>query len=293
MIALQAIGDLARRTTRSNASMWQGWSSRRDLSIFIATQAEISLRTRIWKASIRQGITTALDGNDGGGSPLPLDPFLEKVAESKPLINFGWFVGHGSIRIAVMGTVNRHALREELARMRDLARSAMSMERSDYRRVCFMCRGITRRLRRLSKSPRSLAALGGMHISHMRDEAAGILDSVRETIRIGEEGKLPTQVTHHKIIGGAILGQERPDSDLIEEARARGVDVSSGSISVHGIAHRFRGDVSAVVARRWPDGFARAVGSAGDPGPHQGGSRSADSRRSRGRGSQECSVQSV
>ncbi len=43
--------------------------------------------------------------------------------------------------------------------------------------------------------------MGGIHISHMREEAAHVLDSVRETIRIGEEGGLPTQITHHKIIG--------------------------------------------------------------------------------------------
>src|SRR4051794_8714034 len=65
-----------------------------------------------------------------------------------------------------------------------------------------------------------------MHISHMRDEASAILDSVRETIRIGEEGKLPTQVTHHKVIGGAWWGKSVDTLKLIEEARARGVDVS-------------------------------------------------------------------
>ena len=43
--------------------------------------------------------------------------------------------------------------------------------------------------------------MGGIYISHMRDETAGILDSVRETIEIGEKGGLPTQVTHHKVIG--------------------------------------------------------------------------------------------
>ena len=43
--------------------------------------------------------------------------------------------------------------------------------------------------------------MGGIHISHMRNEATGVIDSVRETIAIGEQGGLPTQVTHHKIIG--------------------------------------------------------------------------------------------
>ena len=40
--------------------------------------------------------------------------------------------------------------------------------------------------------------MGGIHISHMRDEALGVEASVRETIAIGEQGGLPTQVTHHK-----------------------------------------------------------------------------------------------
>jgi N-acyl-D-amino-acid deacylase len=60
----------------------------------------------------------------------------------------------------------------------------------------------------------------------MRDEAAGVLDSVRETIRIGEEGGLPTQITHHKIIGAANWGKSVETLKLIEEARARGVDVT-------------------------------------------------------------------
>src|SRR5438132_13787854 len=65
-----------------------------------------------------------------------------------------------------------------------------------------------------------------MYISHMRDEAAGVTDSVKETIRIGEEGGLPTQVTHHKIIGKANWGKSVDTLRLIEEARARGVDAT-------------------------------------------------------------------
>jgi N-acyl-D-amino-acid deacylase len=49
---------------------------------------------------------------------------------------------------------------------------------------------------------------------------------VRETIRIGEEGGLPTQSTHHKIIGTGNWGRSADTLKLVEEARARGVDVS-------------------------------------------------------------------
>jgi dihydroorotase/N-acyl-D-amino-acid deacylase len=68
--------------------------------------------------------------------------------------------------------------------------------------------------------------MGGIHQSHMRNEAAQVLDSVRETIRIGEEGGLPTQVTHHKIIGNLNWGMSKETLRLVDEARARGVDVT-------------------------------------------------------------------
>jgi dihydroorotase/N-acyl-D-amino-acid deacylase len=69
-------------------------------------------------------------------------------------------------------------------------------------------------------------ALGGIYISHMRDEASQVTASVHETIEIGERGHLPTQVTHHKIIGTANWGKSVETLRLIDEARARGVDAT-------------------------------------------------------------------
>src|SRR6266496_882226 len=63
-------------------------------------------------------------------------------------------------------------------------------------------------------------------VGRMGEEAGHVLDSVRETIRIGEEGGLPTQITHHKIIGQPNWGQSVETLKLVEEARARGVDVT-------------------------------------------------------------------
>ena len=68
--------------------------------------------------------------------------------------------------------------------------------------------------------------MGGIYISHMRDEAPAVLDSVRETIEIGEKGGLPTQVTHHKIIGKTNWGKSVDTLRLVDEARARGVDAT-------------------------------------------------------------------
>jgi dihydroorotase/N-acyl-D-amino-acid deacylase len=87
---------------------------------------------------------------------------------------------------------------------------------------------------------RVVGGLGGIHKSHMRNETANVVESVRETIRIGEEGGLPTQVTHHKVIGPAYWGATTQTLQVIDEARARGVDATldqypytASSTSIH------------------------------------------------------------
>jgi dihydroorotase/N-acyl-D-amino-acid deacylase len=65
-----------------------------------------------------------------------------------------------------------------------------------------------------------------MHESHQRDEAAKLIDSVKETIRIGEEGHLPTHISHAKAMGVASWGKSEEMLRLVDEARARGVDVT-------------------------------------------------------------------
>jgi dihydroorotase/N-acyl-D-amino-acid deacylase len=70
------------------------------------------------------------------------------------------------------------------------------------------------------------AEYGGIYISHMREEGLDVLKSVAETIRIGEEGGLPTQLTHHKIVGAPMWGKSTETLRLVDEALARGVDVS-------------------------------------------------------------------
>src|SRR5579862_8397089 len=174
---------------------------------------------------IRQGVTTLIEGQDGS-SPLPLAPFLKQVADAHPAVNFGSFVGQGSIRQEVLGLENRKATPEEIAKMKEIARQAMLDGAMGLSTGLFYVPGNFTPTEEVVEIAKVVAGFGGMHISHMRDEAASVLDSVRETIRIGEEGGLPTQVTHHKIIGAANWGKSVETLALVEAARARGVDVT-------------------------------------------------------------------
>src|SRR5262249_22539678 len=68
---------------------------------------------------------------------------------------------------------------------------------------------------------------GGLYATHMRNEGGGLLEAVREAIRIGEEAGVPVQISHHKASGRENWGRVRDSLGLIEAARARGVDVTA------------------------------------------------------------------
>ena len=66
-----------------------------------------------------------------------------------------------------------------------------------------------------------VAAYNGVYATHMRDEADHLLDSIQETIRIGEESGARVQISHHKAMGRKNWGKVRDSLALVEQARAR------------------------------------------------------------------------
>lgn len=174
---------------------------------------------------IRQGVTTIIDGQDGG-SPIPLGPYLAEVAKAHFAVNFGMLAGQGSIRQVVIGLENRSATPAEIHKMKDLAHQAMLDGAFGISTGLFYIPGAYTPAEEIIELAKVVGQMGGIHISHMRDEAGGLLDSVRETIRIGEEGGLPTQLTHHKVIGKENWGGSAETLSVVAAARARGVDVT-------------------------------------------------------------------
>jgi N-acyl-D-amino-acid deacylase len=174
---------------------------------------------------IRQGVTSIIEGPDGS-SPIPLAPFFEKVSASRLAVNVGAFLGHGSVREEIIGMADRAATPSEIDQMRRLMRQAMEQGALGLSTGLFYLPGTFASTEEVIELAKVAGQYGGIHISHMREEGVNLLDSVRETIRIGEEGGLPTQITHHKAIGKPYWGQTVESLRLVEEARKRGVDVS-------------------------------------------------------------------
>ena len=172
-----------------------------------------------------QGVTTLTEGNDGS-SPWPIGEHLDQIAALGISPNWGVFAGQGTIRREVIGSEDRDPTRDELDRMRMLVADAMAQGAFGLSTGLFYVPGSFTSTEEVIELSKIAAAHGGIYISHMRDEALRLLDSVQETIRIGEEAGIPVQMTHHKAISRDMWGRSADSLGLVDAARARGVDIT-------------------------------------------------------------------
>jgi N-acyl-D-amino-acid deacylase len=172
-----------------------------------------------------QGVTTLTEGNDGS-SPFPVGAHLARMAETGVSPNWAVFVGQGTIRGEVVGPDDREPTPDELDRMRALVAEAMEQGALGLSTGLFYVPGSFTSTEEVIELSKVAATYGGIYISHMRDEAQRLLDSVRETIRIGEEAGIPVQMTHHKAISRDMWGRSVDSLALVDAARARGIDIT-------------------------------------------------------------------
>ncbi|MDH3225326.1 MAG: amidohydrolase family protein, partial [Gemmatimonadota bacterium] len=178
-----------------------------------------------------QGITTAVLGVDGGGEP-EIEAQLLAFADSGTGLNAALYVGHGAVRRRVLGTDDRAPTGPELEEMKSLVRVAMEEGALGLSSGLFYTPGYFAETEEVIELARVAAEYGGIYDTHDRDLGAsyngiGYLASIREGIRIGEEGGTRVIFSHFNAQGAANYGRAVEGAALIEEARARGVDVQA------------------------------------------------------------------
>jgi N-acyl-D-amino-acid deacylase len=175
-----------------------------------------------------QGVTTVRTGSCGSGT--------HKIAETKAAweelgigTNAVLLVGNYPIRREVMGDEQlREPTQEEIKQMQELVRQAMregawgistGLEYSGYNEVV-----TTEEVIAITQP---VAEYDGVYTSHMRDEAALMLDAIKETIIISEQTGVPVNCTHIKATGKNNWGLMKDAVELIRDARARGIMVTA------------------------------------------------------------------
>lgn len=176
------------------------------------------------ESAIRQGVTTALGASDGG-SPVPLGPYLAARQQQGVGINFGYLVGHNTVRQRVMGMANRPPSAAELARMKALVAEGMADGAFGISTGLRYLPGNFSRTDEVIELARVAADSGGWYASHLREEGLGLFEGVGEAITIGREARIPVVLTHHKAVGTKMWGESRRTLAMIDSAREAGIDV--------------------------------------------------------------------
>lgn len=183
-------------------------------------------------AKVSQGVTTVVSGNCGvslapmvhksGAVMPPLDlldnsgewfrfpsfaAYFEELASRPAATNFAPMIGHTTMRVMSMDDVERPASSTEIAHMRSLAREAMQAGAIGVSTGTFYEPASAAPTAEIIEVCRPLSEFKGLYVTHMRDEAAKVIDSLDETFLIGRELGVKVVISHHKVAGLANHGR--------------------------------------------------------------------------------------
>jgi len=205
--------------------------------------------------------------------------YLDLLRAATPSVNVVHFVGHGALRLATIGPENRPAGPDDLKAMERLVAEAMEAGAFGLSTGLVYPPSAYSTTEELIALARSMAARDGLYFSHIRGEAAMLEDSIVEAIRIGVEGKVGVQIAHVKAAGRENWSKIDRALALMDEARARGVDVWGDAYPYHAGSTKMDNLLPAWVH---DGGVAKLLERIGDRATRRRSSRSASSTASAG-----------
>ncbi|MBI9043246.1 MAG: D-aminoacylase [Anaerolineaceae bacterium] len=218
--------------------------SHEDMLITVAPEAE---------SLVCQGITTVVTGQCGM-SPVPLmeetreeaiknlgmsdvpipweelssfGSFIDLMEKTGMSVNLHALVGQGAIRSAVMGYSADRPSEEQIEKMQDLVRQAMEEGAAGITTGLIYPPGSYASTEELIEITKPVGEKGGIYFSHLRGEGDTLLEATREAIEIGRKTGSAVQHSHFKAAGRDNWGLADKALNLIEKARAEGMDVTA------------------------------------------------------------------
>jgi N-acyl-D-amino-acid deacylase len=175
---------------------------------------------------LRMGVTTLMLGNCGD-SALNVDEFLKKLESITVSPNVATLIGHGTVRSRAMrGSFMRPPTDAELDQMKSLVRQAMEDGAFGFSTGLIYAPGLFAKTEEIIELAKVAAAYDGIYTTHQRSEAAKIFESLDEIIRIARKARIRAEISHIKMSGPANWGKSEQVIEVIEKARAEGLDIT-------------------------------------------------------------------
>ena len=189
-----------------------------------------------------QGVTTVVVGNCGISlSPVrmksrpvpPLDllgdeswfafdsfgAYADRLAADPAPVNTYALIGHMSLRVEAMnGDTQRVATEKEAVRMQARLKEALEQGASGFSTGLYYPPNMAATTDEVIAVAEALRAVGGLYVTHMRDEANDVLLSIQETLKIGRAVDVPVVISHHKCTMPENFGRSVETLRMIEQA---------------------------------------------------------------------------
>ena len=201
---------------------------------------------------LRQGITTDLLGQDGlSEAPIKADDvdrwrthlsglnddpnldwtwrsfgeYFERTAGAA--INMAAMVGHGTVRLHVMGMDDRPPSDAELIAMNALVDTAIQEGACGFSTGLIYSPCVYSDTRELIEIGRVVKRHDSFMVYHMRYEGGRVLDGMEEVFQIARESGAACHISHFKARGKQAWGKSTAMVEAVERARAEGLDVTA------------------------------------------------------------------
>jgi N-acyl-D-amino-acid deacylase len=203
-------------------------------------------------SKVHQGFTLEVVGNCGA-SPAPVTParrqdvfdsaglavpaltgdwttfrsYLDTLTRQRLSINVAPLVGHGTVRLLVMGSDDARPTADQLRAMATEVRRAIDGGAMGFSTGLIYAPGVYADTDELVALARAAGEGGGFYASHIRGESETLLTAIVEVIDVGRGASVPVEISHLKAAGRSNWPKMAQAIELIETARAQGLDVTA------------------------------------------------------------------
>lgn len=195
-------------------------------------------------SKLHQGVTTEVLGEGSSAGPnrgtavsasassgqarfATLKKYFEAIDKSQSAVNVASYVGMDNVWRSVMGSSFERPTAAQFDEMRELVDEAMRDGALGMSSMLAMPPGSLATTDDIVELCKVVAKHGGIYSTHNRHEGTDVIAAVKEAIEIGERAGVPVDIIHLKIADQTLWGKMNELVQLIESARARGVNVQA------------------------------------------------------------------
>ena len=203
-------------------------------------------------SKLHQGFTTEVVGNCGA-SPAPLTParrqdVIDSTGLALPMLAWSWttfrsyldaltgerlsinvapLVGHGTVRLVVMGAGDSRPTPDQRRTMAAEVRRAVDEGAIGFSTGLIYPPGVYADTDEVVELARAAGEGGGFYASHIRGEGVSLLTAIAEAIEVGRRASVSVEISHLKAAGQPNWPKMARAIEIIEAARAEGLDVTA------------------------------------------------------------------